>query len=262
MPARISGSAQGTGLPAVPRASAAAQLRAPGGADRAQGEARPRLRSGSARAGVPALRCSHRALQRCHVRQPGHHLRHLLSGHGAVPGDRPPPGAAEPRPLHGCGLPVPLGGGQRHPRLRHRPRQAPHDRLRTQHRAARASSGGARHRRPQRHAHAPAVRRARVASQGRRHRPRDGAASSRAVGSTVTVDLVGPPKLPVPLPPYARYHGLLSRKKPAEDALLRRLFQRRHAPLRAFPCRGLRPRLRRGGSVRAAGGHHGRWRPA
>ena len=46
----------------------------------------------------------------------------------------------------------------------------------------------------------------------------------RMRGLDVTVDLAGPPGLPVPLPPYARYHGLLSRKKPAEDALLRRLF--------------------------------------
>jgi glycosyltransferase involved in cell wall biosynthesis len=46
----------------------------------------------------------------------------------------------------------------------------------------------------------------------------------RAGGLAVELDLVGPPALPVPIPPYVRHHGPLSHKEPAERARLRELF--------------------------------------
>jgi glycosyltransferase involved in cell wall biosynthesis len=52
----------------------------------------------------------------------------------------------------------------------------------------------------------------------------EAAQALRQRGLEIELDLVGPPTLPVQTPPYARFHGSLSRKAAGEDALLRRLF--------------------------------------
>jgi glycosyltransferase involved in cell wall biosynthesis len=54
----------------------------------------------------------------------------------------------------------------------------------------------------------------------------DTARALHAGGLDAEVDLVGLPRLPVPVPPYVRHHGPLGHKRPEQKALLRRLFER------------------------------------